>query len=106
MLLLIIKFLVNAIPLASLYLSTIFPSGRKAFLIFVLTVFLLTEANVQILGGLCQTNFIFAKGDISLLSTITYFQDSLLTVPVMIYSNADTMKQKIILENLNKSGNI
>lgn len=45
--------LVVSIPLAYLNLSTIFPSGRKAFLMFVLVIFLLIETNEQILGGLC-----------------------------------------------------
>lgn len=104
MLLLELIILVRTIPFASQHLSTIYPSRRKVFLIFILTVFLLTEANTQILGGLYQTNFIFAKGNISLLSTIPYFQDILLTVSVIVYNNADTDKPEILANTKGRAG--
>jgi NUMOD3 motif/GIY-YIG catalytic domain/NUMOD1 domain len=101
--------LVFSIPLASLYLSTIFPSGRKTFLIFVLTVFLLTEANVHILGGLCQTNLLSESLEVFILTlgSLSFMEQSnilLALIPIVTYSNAETAKSSILSGNKNKSG--
>ena len=75
MLLLKIYSLVLTIPLASLKLSTIFPSGRTTFLIFIFTIIFYEISNIELLGGLCQT--ILINQDINILLTIF--------VPIMIY---------------------
>jgi hypothetical protein len=89
-----IIFLVMTIPLASLYLSTIFPSERFALLIFINTFH---EFSVlPILGGL--TTIIPQSLEIFLPS----LKD--LIVPVIVYNNADTNKLQILTDNKEKEG--
>jgi len=106
--------LVISIPIASLNLSTISPSGANAFLIFVFTI--LFDSNIQILGGLFQTSILYQifyliLGSFSfqesntLLSFILSFQGYLLaTVPVIVYSNAETDRSQILSDNKDKAG--
>ncbi len=100
MLLLIIIFLVQAIPLASIYLSTIL-IHRFTFLIILLSTSLFIEMNL--LGELFQT---------IQLSQIPFMGDSLeesnilfcTFIPIMLYPNADTDKLSILTDNKGKAG--
>jgi len=89
----IFKFiiLVLPIPLASHHLSTILSR-------FALLVFLFSTLFPEILGGLFQPTEFYQIHNI-LLSFIPSFQDSLLAAPVIVYSNADTEKLKILSDN-------
>src|SRR5689334_21037993 len=98
MLLLNLITLVRTIPLASIYLSTI-SIYRIAFLIFLFGVLL-----SEILGGLFQPTQISQMGDILLSPTILSFQDNLLATAVIVYSNAETDKARIIADNKGKAG--
>jgi len=90
-----IIFLVMMIPLASLYLSTILIYR------FALLIFLSYALFSDILGGLYQTifkipfilgGFSFLEEPNILLLFIPSFQENLLTVPIIVYLNADTDK--------------
>jgi len=97
--------LVFSVPLASQLLSTIFPSGRKAFLIFALTVFLLTK--VHLLGGLCQTNLLSQSPLNLILGGSSFIEESnilLSLIPIVVYSNADIDKSIILNDNKGKAG--
>jgi group I intron endonuclease len=95
MLLLKIYSLVLTIPLASLKLSTIFPSGRTTFLIFIFTIIFYEISNIELLGGLCQTTFINQDINIQLFSIF---------VPIKIYNNAESDKSQILTDLKGLSG--
>jgi len=100
---LLLIFLVLTIPLASQLLSTISIHGF-AFLIFSLNGLLCDLSPlIEILGGSNQLTQIFQINDI-LLSFITSFQESLLTIPIIVYSNTETGKSAILTETKGKAG--
>jgi group I intron endonuclease len=99
--------LVMTIPLASTYLSTIL-IYRIAFLVFLISHFF--SDLIIILGGLFQTSLLSQiplqiLGDFSLIMPLSGPKGGdfnlLLTcfVPIMIYSNADRDKSKILAHN-------
>jgi group I intron endonuclease len=103
-----LKSLVISIPLASLNLSTIL-SG-SAFLIFVFTVSLF-DSSIQILGGLFQIPLLKIPIMFSLcisekmgsfsLDEPYIFLFSLIPI---VYTNADSDKDKVLADNKNKAG--
>ncbi len=100
MLLLKIFTLVMTIPLASQYLSTIL--FRFAFLIF-LPGALLSE----ILGGLFQLT-LFSQSPLSVMGSLLFLEEPEMLfsmfVPIMVYSNLDSDKPKILADNKGKAG--
>lgn len=96
------------IPLASIYLPVIFPTGRFDLLILLYTILLpyntlyvtSLSTDIGLLGGLFQITLfnllIYQTHNTSLLSFIPLFKDDLLAAPVIIYSNAATNKIKVL----------
>jgi group I intron endonuclease len=105
-----IIFLVMTIPLASLYLSTIFPSERFALLTTLYSILLVYNmlyfvplfTSIEILGGLFQ--IILYQSNEMLLSFISSFQEGLLAAVVIVYSNAETDKSKNLTDTKDKTG--
>jgi len=71
--------------------------------------FLLTEVNVQILGGLCQTNLLSQSLEVFILtlgSLLSLDESEILLsvfVPIMIYSNENLNKSTILSGNKDRS---
>src|SRR5574338_59174 len=113
MLLLGTIILVMTIPLASFYLSTIL-IHRCAFLILLnIVVYNIIDStslslfsSSEILGGLYQISILSQAYNMPLYEAISSFQDlpNLLAVSVIVYSNAETNRSKILLENKGKAG--
>jgi len=93
-------FLVMSIPLASLYLSTILITD----LLFIVS--LLSCYISEIHGGLFQTTLSSQSSLIFLGGSFFIGEPNLLffSIPIIIYSNADTDKLSILSENKNKAG--
>jgi hypothetical protein len=97
--------LVFSIPLASLLFINNLNHGF-AFLIFVFAIFL-DGFSLQILGGLFQIPQLIQMPvsrvlDSSLLEEIEILFS--MFVPIMIYSNADSDKLKVLADNKGKAG--
>jgi len=98
--LLLILILVLTIPLASIYLSTILING------FAFLVFLPGALLSEILGGLFQTT-LFLQSPLILMGSLLYQEELsllFLSMPIIIYSNADTAKSSILSGNKGKAG--
>jgi group I intron endonuclease len=97
--LLLILILVLTIPLASQYLLTIL--FRIAFLIFLPGALL-----SKIFGELFQST-LFLQSPLSIMGSLLYQEELnllFLSMPIIIYSNADTAKSSILSENKGKAG--
>jgi group I intron endonuclease len=116
----ILEFIISvfSIPLASLYLSTIFPSGRFAFLISLNIVIYyhiidgailssVLSSGLGILGGLFQTTLLSQSLEIFILGNYSYMEQSnllLSLIPIVTYPNADTDRSQILSDNKGKAG--
>lgn len=93
-------FLVMSIPLASLYLLTILITD----LLFIVSLFSCYISEIH--GGLFQTTLSSQNPLIFLGGSSFIGEPNLLffSIPIIIYSNADTDKLSILSENKNKAG--
>ena len=95
-----------SIPLVFTYLSTIFI--RFAFLVFLFSLFLYGNS-AELLGGLYQTtllpiNSLIIMGDSSFIQETKEFDLLFTLVPIIVYSNAETDKLRILSENRDLAG--
>jgi group I intron endonuclease len=98
---------VLTIPLASIYLSTILSGSAFSIFLFLCLLSHDSSWSIEILGGLFQSSLLYQIPiswvlDYSLLEEFEIFFS--IFVPIMIYSNADSDKLKVLADNKGKAG--